>query len=80
VNKTWFECRCISNKGKIYKYHMLISTATSIHDEKFSSVIAIMKLKASQSENSVLAKCETLYSSIQDVLTAQSALCILISC
>ena len=32
----------------------------------------MMKLKASQSESSILAKCETLYSSIQDVLTPHS--------
>ena len=65
---------------------MLISTTISIHNEKFSRVklplnyIATMNQKASQTENSVLAKCKTLYSSIQDVLTPQSALCILHSC
>lgn len=67
-------------------YHMLTSKPISIHNEKFSRVklplnyIAMMNLKASQSESSVLAKSKTLYSSIQDVLTPQSALCILHSC
>jgi len=45
-----------SNKVKLYMYHMPISTPSSIHDKKFSSVIAMMNPKASQSENSVLAK------------------------
>lgn len=63
-----------TNKEKsIDMYHMLTSKPISIHNEKFSRVklplnyIATMNQKASQTENSVLAKCKTLYSSIQDV-------------
>jgi len=34
-NHISFECRLVSNKVKIYMYHIPISTPTSIHDKKF---------------------------------------------